>query len=67
MKKLAPKKNAKNTKNAIPSERAEKEVTEGKEYLAELQVRLEMCSFWGAQLYDLGEFIRVSQTSISNK
>ncbi len=66
MKKLAPKKNTKNIKNAILSERVEKEIMEGKEYLAELQVQLEMCNYWGMQLYNLGEFIRISQIYISN-
>ncbi len=54
IKKLAPKKNAKNTKNAIPSDRAALELEEKKEYLAEMETRLEMCHLWGAELYDLG-------------
>ncbi len=58
IKKLAPKKNARNTKNAIPTDRAALELKEKTEYLEEMKTWLDMCHLWGAQIYDLGEFVR---------
>lgn len=43
IKKLTPKKNAKNTKNAIPSDCAVLKLEEKKEYLGEMETCLQMC------------------------